>query len=167
LFTLHSSWPRKDFTFLTAFFSFKYCVLDLGSFASITALNERDTLKLKENYANDIVEERMCVVPKHCGLKLKMLSPAPRLKKTAHWLKGGEGVKLKLLLKGTHKSTRCASGELKQKNELFKELNRLSHNVQGTTSHCDIRLIGDVVFWLALTGYRLSLTPRYLTFPQH
>jgi hypothetical protein len=70
-------------------------------------------------------------------------------------------VKLKLLLKGTHKSTRCASGELKQKNELFKELIRLSHNVQGTTSHCDIRLIGDVVFWLALTGYRLSLTPSW------
>jgi hypothetical protein len=62
----------------------KYCVLDLGSFASITAPNERDTLKLKENYANDIVEEKMCVVPKHCGLKLKMLSPAPRLKETAH-----------------------------------------------------------------------------------
>jgi hypothetical protein len=54
----------------------------------------------------------MCVVLKHCGLKLKMLSPAPRLKKTAHWLKGGEGVKLKLLLKGTHKST---------KNELFED----------------------------------------------
>jgi hypothetical protein len=83
------------------------------------------------------------VVLKHCGLKLKMLSPAPRLKKTAHWLKGGEGVKLKLLLKGTHKSTRCASGQLKQKNELFEELNRLSQSVQGNVSPCDMGLIID------------------------
>jgi hypothetical protein len=105
----------------------------------------------------------MCVVLKHCGLKLKMHSPAPRLKKTAHWLKGGEGVKLKLLQKGTHKSTHCASGQLKQKNELFEELNRLSQSVQGNVSPCDMGLIGDVVFWLALKGSHLSLTPIVIT----
>jgi hypothetical protein len=56
----------------------KCCVLDLGSYVSMPAPNERDTLKLKENYANDIVKEEVC------GLKRTMLSPSPRLKKTAH-----------------------------------------------------------------------------------
>jgi hypothetical protein len=44
----------------------KYCVLDLGSYASMPAPNEKDTLKLTEHYANDIVQEAKCVVPKNC-----------------------------------------------------------------------------------------------------
>ena len=43
------------------FVEIKYCVLDLGSYASMPAPNERDTLKLKENYANDnSTREEVC-----------------------------------------------------------------------------------------------------------
>jgi hypothetical protein len=62
-----------------------YWILDPGLYALMPAPNERDTLKLKENYdTNDIVEEEECVAPKLCALTLSQ--------KIAHWLKGGEGV---------------------------------------------------------------------------